>query len=114
MHHLLSVHKDHPDVRTRAEVELGRMYHGLLQDDARGAYWWQKVGVQDGTKFTHHGPALATCYYRLGNKPMATELLLKLEKSAPPIGADQDLGRLGGTCGRPRNSRKPMRAAART
>jgi hypothetical protein len=58
MHHLLSVHKDHPDVRTRAMVELGRMYHGLLQDDARGAYWWQKVGVQEGTKFTHQRPVL--------------------------------------------------------
>ncbi len=95
MHHLRSVHKDHLDVRTRAEVELGRMYHGLLQDDARGAYWWQKVGVQEGTKFTRHGPALATCYYRLGNKQMATELLLKLEKTAPQLGLIKTWGDLG-------------------
>ncbi len=74
LHHLLVLHKDDPDNRERAMLDLGWMYHNLHQDYARAAYWWQKADVPKtgGARLCVH---LAGCYYRLGNKQMAMELL---------------------------------------
>jgi uncharacterized protein with FMN-binding domain len=80
MHHLLEVNQDDPQTTRRTMNELGRMYHDLLQDYARAAYWWQRAGVDKDSQFGRSGPHLAECYWRLGRRDMAVQLLDKLSK----------------------------------
>lgn len=83
LHHLLEVNKDKPQTVQRIMDTLGRFYHNLLEDYARAAFWWQKAGVhKPNSRFPGSVPLLAECYYRLGNKPMAVELLRQLEKTS--------------------------------
>lgn len=72
LHHLLTIHKDDPQRRTRAMTGLAGMYFRFFQDYERAAFWWRKAGIsmQDGQAIQ-----LAECYWRLGNKPMAMEIL---------------------------------------
>jgi uncharacterized protein with FMN-binding domain len=80
MHHLLTVNKDQPDVAQRAMNDLGRMYNNLLEDYPRAAFWFHQAGVHTGNgQFRQSGADLASCYYKMGNKQMAVELLLKLQ-----------------------------------
>jgi uncharacterized protein with FMN-binding domain len=82
MHHLLTVNKDNPETAQRAMNDLGRMYHNLLQDYPRAAFWWHQSGVHTGTSpYRQSGADLAACYYKLGNKQMAVELLTKMQAS---------------------------------
>jgi uncharacterized protein with FMN-binding domain len=74
MHHLMELHKDDPDKVARASADLGGMYHRLFQDYARAAYWWRKSGGwQDPV-------GVAECYWKLGNKQMAVQLLNGLRR----------------------------------
>ena len=75
VHHLLSLHEQDPEKRARAMRTLGNMYHDLLQDYARAAFWWEKAGLDRGTPLSAGAIELAHCYWRLGNKQMALELL---------------------------------------
>jgi uncharacterized protein with FMN-binding domain len=96
MHHLLTVHRDNPEVQLRVMNTLGRFYHDLLEDYPRAAFWWQKAGVHTGqSKFVHSGPHLAACYYRMGNKDMAVELLNKLEHGSVSFGLIKAWGEIG-------------------
>jgi uncharacterized protein with FMN-binding domain len=72
LHHLLTLHKDNPQLRTRVMKGLAGMYFRFFQDYERAAFWWRKagIGMQDGEAIQ-----LAECYWRLGNKQMATEIL---------------------------------------
>ncbi len=74
VHHLLELHADDSEKRTRAMTTLGRLYYLLLQDYARAAFWWRQAGVGPGNR-SPNGVNLAECYWRLGNKQMALELL---------------------------------------
>ncbi len=89
MHHVLSVSQDR-GVQYRAMVELGRMYHHLLEDYARAAFWWQQAGVDEPDKLTY----LAECYWRLGNRQMAEELLGRSPVTFPTIKLWADMGNL--------------------
>lgn len=91
MHHLLEVNQDQPAVRLRATTELGRMYHDLLQDYARAAFWWRRAGVDRGDR-TRAGVHLAECYWKLGNKQMAVDLLKRLPPTFAMIKLWADLG----------------------
>jgi uncharacterized protein with FMN-binding domain len=77
MHHLLTLHKDDPKLRTRVMMELGRMYHDLHEDYARAAFWWRQAGVEKNASTSRQAPLLAHCYQQLGNKQMALALLGK-------------------------------------
>ncbi|NQU19719.1 MAG: FMN-binding protein [Candidatus Nealsonbacteria bacterium] len=92
MHHLLSVHKDNPQVRLRVMNSLGGMYCNLIQDYARAAFWWRKAGVDRGQQFFHSGLRLAECYWKLGNKQMALELSLKIRPQFGMIKLWGDMG----------------------
>ena len=74
VHHLLELHADDSEKRTRAMTTLGRLYYLLLQDYARAAFWWRQAGVGPGNR-SPQGVNLAECYWRLGNQQMALELL---------------------------------------
>ena len=91
MHHMLSVHKDNPTVRVRAMKELGRMYHDLLQDYPRAAFWWRAAGVDKGDR-TRAGVQLAATYWKLGSKPMAMELLDRVPLQFASIKLLADMG----------------------
>ncbi len=95
MHHVLSLNQDRPEARRRTMDELGRMYFILLQDFARAAFWWQQAQAQRGDlPGSDGGVHLAECYWRLGNKQMAVELLQKLPTSFSMIKLWADLGEL--------------------
>ncbi len=94
MHHLLMVNKDRPETRHRVMAELGRMYHGLLQDYPRAAFWWRQAGADNPEQPSTHGVYLAECYWKLGNKQMAVELLDKLPPQFPMIKLWADMGEL--------------------
>jgi uncharacterized protein with FMN-binding domain len=93
MHHLLEVHKDNAETRTRAMLALGRMYFNLLEDYPRAAFWWQKAGVARGTSEDPvAGVHLAECYWRMGSREMAVDLLGKLPPAYASIKLWADLG----------------------
>lgn len=92
VHHLLSMHRDNPALRDKAMRELARMYQDQLRDFARAAFWWQKAGVDQGEDYA--GVQLAECYWRLGSKAMAVELLGKTPPSFPMIKLWAELGEI--------------------
>jgi uncharacterized protein with FMN-binding domain len=81
LHHLLEVNQGDPRTVQRIMNELGRMYHDLLEDYPRAAYWWRRAGADRGAVEGRSGPQLAECYWRMGNREMALELLEKLARS---------------------------------
>lgn len=95
MHHILSTTKDN-DVRQRAMRSLGAMYHNLLQDYARSAFWFRLSGLENQlADAPQQGIALADCYWKLGSKRMALEILTKMRRK--PYSAIKLLGDLGET-----------------
>ena len=95
MHHILSTTKDN-DVRQRAMRTLGAMYHNLLQDYARSAFWFRLSGLENQLNDApQQGIVLADCYWQLGSKRMALEVLAKMKRK--PYSAIKLLGDLGET-----------------
>jgi uncharacterized protein with FMN-binding domain len=94
MHHVLRVNKDRPHVRQRVMEEIGRMYHDLLQDYARAAFWWQKAGVDDTEGASLNAIHLAECYAKLGCEEMAVDLLGKIPPHFAMIKAWADMGEI--------------------
>lgn len=74
-HHILTVNKDDRDVQHRAMLGLASMYHNLHEDYARAAFWWRAAGVEKSGNPPGSVVHLADCYWRLGNKQMAMDLL---------------------------------------
>jgi uncharacterized protein with FMN-binding domain len=70
----MEVHKGDPEKLARAEADLAGMYHRLFQDYARAAYWWRKSGPRQDPV------GVAECYWKLGNKQMAVQLLSGLRR----------------------------------
>ena len=82
LHHLLTLHKDDVEKRTRDMEALARMYFILHQDYARAAFWWRQAGIDKSFSPPGASVHLAECYWRLGNKQMAIEHLRKM-RSVP-------------------------------
>jgi uncharacterized protein with FMN-binding domain len=95
MHHILSTTKDNA-VRQRAMRTLGAMYHNLLQDYARSAFWFRQSELENQLDDApQQGIVLADCYWQLGSKRMALEVLAKMKRK--PYSAIKLLGDLGET-----------------
>lgn len=95
MHHILSTTKDN-DVRQRAMRSLGSMYHNLLDDPARSAFWYRLSGLENNLSDAPQAAVfLADCYWKLGSKRMALETLAKMKRK--PYSAIKLLGDLGET-----------------
>lgn len=77
--HTLDVNKDNPANVAKSLNALGHIYAELLEDHARGAFWWRKAG--DGTV------DLAVCYWKLGSTDMAKEVLTKIGSDTTRHGA---------------------------
>lgn len=71
LHHMLTVNKDKPQILKQVMGSLGNMYHDLHQDWARAAFWKQLAGDTDTVELAH-------CYFKLGSKDMAVEILNRL------------------------------------
>ncbi len=67
VHTTLNLCKDNPKGLEQAINSLGRMYGHLLEDYARAAFWGRK-GARDSIM-------LANCYWKLGCREMAVEML---------------------------------------
>jgi uncharacterized protein with FMN-binding domain len=99
IHHLMAMHKDDATLRQRAMQALGEKYFIFFQDYARAAFWWEQAGVGFGEPNSVY---LAECYWRLGNQPMAQELLVdpeRLKRGNNPLRAEMiklwgDMGQL--------------------
>ncbi len=94
MHHLLRVNQDRPETRQRVMIELGRMYHDLLADYARAAFWWRNAGLDETQQASLNGVHLAECYAKLGSKELAIELMRKLPGHFAMIKAWADMGEI--------------------
>lgn len=71
LHHMLTVNRDKPATVKQVMGALGNMYHDLHQDWARAAFWKQMAGDTDTVELAH-------CYFKLGSKDMASEILNRL------------------------------------
>ena len=92
MHHLLEVNQQRAETRLMVMDALGRMYHGLLQDYARAAFWWRQAGVDKSQEASLSAVHLAECYYKLGCKEMAVALLDSIPPHFAMIKAWADMG----------------------
>ncbi len=75
VNHLMIRHKDDPEKLVRAMETLGHMYHNLLEDWARAAFWWRTADRYGGYV---DSVGLAHCYWKLGSKEMAVEVLSEI------------------------------------
>ena len=72
VHQLMIRHKNDPARLSRSMNTLGRMFHDLIEDWARAAFWW-RMSARRGGQYNPLG--LAHWYWKLGNKEMAAEIL---------------------------------------
>lgn len=72
VHQCMAMHQDDPKLLQRDMNKLSTMYFTLLQDYARAAFWYQKVDAEANRP---EGIRLAECYWKLGNKEMALEMM---------------------------------------
>lgn len=90
MHHIIDENSGNHAAQVKAMNQLGTLYAGFLEDWPRAAYWWQQAGkgtpgaAGAGGFRTGYEVGLAKCYYRLGNKQMAIEVLNRTG-GTPPI-----------------------------
>lgn len=78
--HLLMIrHKDDQAKLKRSLNTLGEMFYELFGDYARAAFWWQKCAAMGGTT---DSVKMARCYFELGDKTTAAELLGQSDGSA--------------------------------
>jgi hypothetical protein len=75
VNHLMIRHKDDPQKLVRAMETLGHMYHNLMEDWARAVFWW-RLCERHGGYVDRVG--LAHCYWKLGSKEMAVEVLAEV------------------------------------
>lgn len=68
LHFLLGRTQKDPALSRKVMNALAIMYHNLHEDWARAAFWWEKAGNTDNTDLAH-------CYFKLGSKAMAMEIL---------------------------------------
>jgi uncharacterized protein with FMN-binding domain len=71
VHHVLSVNQNNPEVVQQAIQSLSHLYAHLLEDYPRAAFWGRKHG--------RDAILLADCYWKMGSKEMASEILLRIQ-----------------------------------
>jgi uncharacterized protein with FMN-binding domain len=72
VNHLMIRHQNDRAKLVRSMETLGHLYHNLLEDWARAVFWW-RVSERYGGYVDPVG--LAHCYWKLGSKDMAVEVL---------------------------------------
>ncbi|MBN1975516.1 MAG: FMN-binding protein [Sedimentisphaerales bacterium] len=72
VNHLMIINKEDRQKLIRSLNTLGELFYDLLGDYARAAFWWQKSAKMGGSI---DSLKLAHCYYELGSKSAAYEVL---------------------------------------
>jgi uncharacterized protein with FMN-binding domain len=91
VHHVMTLHKGDRSLLNRDMDKLGTMYFTLLQDYDRAAFWFQKAGVDASDPA---GAFLAECYWRLGNKAMALDMMKGKTQTIRSIKLLGDMGEI--------------------
>jgi uncharacterized protein with FMN-binding domain len=78
VNHLMILHKDDKEKLKRSLNTLGQMFYELFDDYTRAAFWWQKYSQMGGST---DSLKMARCYFELGSKATAAELLLQADSS---------------------------------
>jgi uncharacterized protein with FMN-binding domain len=79
MHQLLTTHQKDPVKREKIMLTLANMYHNLIEDYGRAAFWYRAAGVEkDPEEYARSAVVLAECYWRLGYADEAKALLAKV------------------------------------
>jgi len=91
VHYCMTLHADEPALLDRDMHTLGTMYFQLLQDYPRAAFWLRKASRAATPR---DRVVLAECYWRLGSRTMAMDMLRSRQL---PIQAIKLLGDLGET-----------------
>jgi uncharacterized protein with FMN-binding domain len=79
LHHCLMVNKNNPAALQKTMDGLGNAYFDLLQDWPRAVFWWRKAGYGDDVYS-------ARCYWKMGCKEMAVEVLNDLPETEAGYG----------------------------
>jgi uncharacterized protein with FMN-binding domain len=96
MYHIMESKPDNRKLVQQAMLSLGGMYHHLLSDYPRAAYWLRKAGVEKATdEHPHATIQLADCYFHLGNKQMSLALIKRMKRR--PLHVIKLLGDIGET-----------------
>jgi len=85
MHQIVAQNQNNRQAQVKAMNQLGTLYASLLEDWPRAAFWWRQAGKgtqgakgQGGFRVGYE-VGLAKCYWKLGNKEMAVEMLKKAQ-----------------------------------
>jgi len=81
---LMIRHKDDEEKLVRSMETLGHMYHNLMEDWARAVFWWRLSEEYGGWA---DPISLAHCYWKLGSKEMAVEVLSQIPSDYTRHGA---------------------------
>jgi len=76
VNHLMILHKNDMEKLRRSLNTLGQMFYELFDDYTRAAFWWQKYTQMGGST---DPLKMARCYFELGSKATAAELLLQAD-----------------------------------
>lgn len=91
LHHCVALHKDDRVLLLRDMNALGDAYFRLLQDYPRAAFWFQQGKA---TVDKVQGVRLAECYWRLGNRDMAMQMLRGRRLNLAAIKLYGDMGEI--------------------
>jgi uncharacterized protein with FMN-binding domain len=89
MYQIMDGHRGNQQLLTRDKKTLAGMYFRLFQDYPRAAYWQRQANVQKGTP---DSIMIGECYFRMGNKAMAMEMLNSRQLTSNAIKLLGDIG----------------------
>jgi len=86
LHHVVAVNENNRSAQKKTLNQLGTLYCSLMEDWPRAAFWWRLAGsgtsggMGQGGYRVGYEVGLAKCYWELGNKEMATEMLKRVPR----------------------------------
>jgi len=86
LHHVVAVNENNRAAQRKALNQLGTLYCSLMEDWPRAAFWWRLAGsgtsggMGQGGYRVGYEVGLAKCYWELGNREMAVEMLKRVSR----------------------------------
>jgi uncharacterized protein with FMN-binding domain len=86
LHHVVAVNENKRSAQRKALNQLGTLYCSLMEDWPRAAFWWRLAGsgtsggMGQGGYRVGYEVGLAKCYWELGNREMAVEMLKRVAR----------------------------------
>jgi len=84
LHHVVKVREGSPPKQGEATWMLARHYGQYLNDWARAAYFYRQVMPKSSRLSQRDVVGLSRCYWKLGSKPMAVQVLSKYRLNRTP------------------------------